>query len=312
MNKKKRLVIIDSNSVIHRAFHALPPLTDKKGNLSNAVYGFFMVFFKTIRELNPDFIVACFDFPAPTFRHKKYKKYKDKRPRAPKELYDQILKVKQVLESLSVSVFEKEGFEADDLIGTLGHKFSLKQVFPEIETIILSSDSDVLQLINENTRVCSLKKGVSEATLYDKKAVKEKYGFDPEQMIDYKALRGDPSDSIPGAPGIGEKTAVDLIKKFATVDELYEHLERDSKEAQSLKPKLKEILIKSKDQVLFSRELAQIELNVPLKFNLNDCRWRGCNREQAAEALKDFGFESIIKHLPEAGENNAGGELRLW
>ncbi len=204
MKQQKQLIIIDSNSVIHRAFHALPPLTTKKGEIVNAVYGFLLVFFKAVKEFKPDFIAACFDFPAPTFRHKKFKDYKAKRPVAPKELYSQIPIVKEVLGVFNVSVFEKQGFEADDIIGTISEKFPKKQVLPEVEIVILSGDLDTLQLVNKNTKVYLLKKGVKNTVLYDETLVKERYsGLNPEQLVDLRALRGDPSDNIPGIIGIG-------------------------------------------------------------------------------------------------------------
>ena len=248
MTNKKRLIIIDSNSIIHRAFHALPPLTTQKGELVNAVYGFLLVFFKAIREFQPDFVAAAFDFPAPTFRHKKYKEYKAKRPPAPKELYQQIPKIKELLGVFGVPIFEKEGFEADDIIGTISRLAPKKQVLPEIETIILSGDLDALQLIDAWTKVYALRKGVKNVILYDEKLVKEKFqGLIPEQILDFKALRGDPSDNIPGVTGIGEKTAIELLLKFGSLDNLYKELEENSEKTKTLKPKLKETLLKYKE-----------------------------------------------------------------
>ena len=211
VTEKKRLIIIDSNSIIHRAFHALPLLTTKNGELVNAVYGFLLVFFKAIREFQPDYIAACFDFPGPTFRHKKYKEYKAKRPPTPKELYQQIPKIKEILKDFNVPIFEKEGFEADDIIGTLAAFSTKKVIASPIETIILSGDTDILQLVNPQTKVYVLKKGVKDIVLYDENLVKEKFqGLTPEQILDFKALRGDPSDNIPGVTGVGEKIAIDL------------------------------------------------------------------------------------------------------
>jgi DNA polymerase-1 len=163
--EKKRLIIIDSNSLIHRAYHALPSLTTKKGELVNAVYGFLLVFLKVIKEFQPNYIAATFDSAAPTFRHKRFKEYKAKRPPAPEELYQQIPKVKEILTAFRVPIFEKEGFEADDIIGTIAKKAPKKQVIPEIETIILSGDLDTLQLVNPKTKVYSLRKGVKDTIL---------------------------------------------------------------------------------------------------------------------------------------------------
>ncbi len=285
----KRLIIIDSNSVIHRAFHALPPLTNKKGEVVNAVYGFLLVFLKAVKDFNPDFIAACFDFPAPTFRHKKFKKYKAKRAAAPEELYSQIPKVKKVLKSFGVPVFEAKGFEGDDVIGTISRSFSEKQLLLKPESIILSGDLDVLQLVNKNTKVYNLKKGVKNTILYDEQAVEEKYGFPPDKIVDFKALRGDPSDNIPGALGIGEKGAFTLIKKFGSINNLYNKIE-------TVDQKIREKLLKSKDQVLLSRELAKIDTNVPVSFNFKKCRWKN-NKKEVIKVLEELGFQSLIKRF---------------
>jgi len=300
---KKRLLIIDGNSIIHRAYHALPPLTTKKGELVNAVYGFLLVFFKSIREFQPDFIVVCFDFPSQTFRHKKFPKYKAKRPAAPEQLYQQIPKIKEVLKSFKVSVYEKEGFEADDLMGTIAKKFLKKQVFPEGEIIILSGDSDTFQLVDKNTRVYFLRKGVRDTVLYDENLIKEKYqGLSPEQLLDFKALRGDPSDNIPGVTGIGEKTAIQLIKQFGTLENLYSVLnQRPLSETvlMGVNQRLQALLEKYKEQAFFSKTLAQIEKDVPIDFNLEKCQWKKHDRKEAIRSLENLGFYSLLKKLPE-------------
>jgi len=315
--EKKRLIIIDCNSLIHRAYHALPPLTTKKGELVNAVYGFLLVFFKAIREFQPDFIATCFDFPAPTFRHKKFKEYKAKRPPAPEELYQQIPKVKEVLKSFNVPIFEKEGFEADDLIGTIARLAPKKQVLPEIETIILSGDIDTLQLVDSQTMVYTLRKGVKDTVLYDEDLVKEKYqGLNPNQLIDFKALRGDPSDNIPGVTGVGEKTAIELLLKFGNLENLYKEIEENSEKSKGLKPKLKETLLKYKEQAFLSKMLAQIERNAPIDFNLKKCRWGEYNKEKITQILKKLEFYSLIERLPEIKKqeekNPIGENLKLW
>ena len=313
--QKKKLIIIDSNSVIHRAFHALPALSTKKGELVNAVYGFLLLFFKTIKEFQPDYIAACFDFPAPTFRHKKFKGYKAKRKPAPKELYSQIPKVKEVLKAFNVSIFEKQGFEADDIIGTIAKKFPKKQVFPEVEVIILSGDLDTLQLVDKNIRVYLLRKGVKNTVLYNERLVKEKYlGLNPQQLVDFRALRGDPSDNIPGVTGIGEKTAINLLKEFGTLDNIYNQLEQRTKGFKSLKPKTKELLIQQKEQAFFSKDLAKIEENVPIDFNPNKIQWGKYNREKIVKVLKNLEFQSLIKRLPQREEKaeTKGKNLKLW
>lgn len=300
MTTKKRLIVIDSNSIIHRAYHALPNLTAKNGETVNAVYGFLLVFFKAIREFQPDFIAACFDFPAPTFRHKKFKGYKAKRPSAPEELYKQIPKVKEILKIFNVSIFEKEGFEADDLISTIAHLAPKKQIVPEIETVIISGDFDLLQLVNSGTKVYFLRKGVKDTFLYDMEAVRKKYeGLLPEQVVDFKSLRGDPSDNIPGVTGIGEKTAIELLLSFGSLENLYKEIKENSKNSKELRPKLKELLLKYEEQAFFSRDLAQTQKNTPMAFDLEKCKWKEYNKEKAIKALKENEFYSLVDKLPE-------------
>lgn len=315
--EKKRLIIIDSNSIIHRAYHALPPLATKKGELVNAVYGFILVFLKTIKDFNPDFIAACFDFPGLTFRHKKFKKYKAKRPPTPKELCQQIPKVKKVLKSFNTPIFEKQGFEADDIIGTIARLAAKKQILPEIEIIILSGDSDLFQLVDAQTKVCILRKGVKDVFLYDEKEVREKFkGLNPRQILDFKALRGDPSDNIPGVTGIGEKTAIELLLNFDNLENIYKKNEADSEKTNKIKPKLKEILLKYKEQAFLSKNLAQIKKDVPIEFDFKNCQWQDYNRNEAKELFEKFEFFSLTKRLPEKEKKEEkeqiGENLKLW
>ncbi len=314
---KKRLIIIDSNSVIHRAFHALPPLSTKDGRLVNAVYGFLLVFFKAIKDFNPEYVCACFDVKAPTFRHKKFKAYKAKRPPAPDELYQQIPEVKKTLEAFGIAIFEKEGFEADDLIGTIATLAQRKQVYPKMETIILSGDLDALQLVNPQTKVFALRKGVKDVVLYDEDAVKAKYGgLTPSQILDFKAMRGDASDNIPGITGIGEKTAISLLLRFKSLDNLYEKIRENSKAGKSLTPRLKEMIISYRDQAYLSRELARIETNVPLSFSLEGCHFKEYDEEKVTSTLKNFEFNSLLNKLPHSGpkelDKPEGENLKLW
>ncbi len=295
---KKRLIVIDSNAVIHRAFHALPSLTTKKGELVNAIYGFLLVFFKAIKEFQPDFVVAVFDFPAPTFRHEKYKLYKATRKKAPQELYEQIPKIKEILKSFNIQIFEKQGFEADDLIGTISKAAPKKQVLPEIETIILTGDLDALQLVDKNTQVYALRKGLKDTVLYDKEKVKEKYdGLGPQELIDYKGLRGDPSDNIPGVSGIGEKTAIYLIKEFRTLENLYKELEQNSEKAKKVKESLRKKLYDYREQAFISKMLAEINQNVPIEFDLERCRWPGYNKDRVIRLFKNYEFQTLIDRL---------------
>jgi DNA polymerase-1 len=305
MASEKGLLIIDSNSVIHRAYHALPPLTTKKGELVNAVYGFLLVFLKAIKEFQPLYVAACFDVKGPTFRHKKFKEYKAKRPKAPEELYLQIPKVKEILRAFDVPIFEKEGFEADDIIGTVAF-------LSPIETIILSGDADAFQLVDSKTKVFALRKGIKDTVLYDEQLTKEKFeGLRPEQILDHKALRGDPSDNIPGVKGIGEKTATELILEFGDIGNLYKEVEENSTKAKNLKPRIKELLLKYKEQAFLSRDLAKIENQAPIDFNLEKCRFGNYDKEKIINLFEDLGFHSLITRFRSLLRRDFGGQERL-
>ena len=310
---EKTLIVIDANSVIHRAFHALPALSTKKGEMMGAVYGFLLVFLRAIKEFQPDFVISAFDTAKPTFRHKKYKEYKAKRPPMPEELKVQMPKAKEALLAFGVPVLEKEGFEADDIIGTISRLFPKKQALPKLKTIILSGDLDLLQLVDEQTRVYLLRKGVKDIVLYDKELVKERFqGLTPHQILDYKALRGDPSDGIPGVTGIGEKTAIELLLKFGSLKNIYQEIEEKTVRAKSLKPKLKETLIQYKEQAFLSKSLAQIEKNVPIELNLRDSLFGQYDKKKLAKLLEKFEFQSLIKRLPGEEKEQIGENLKLW
>ena len=204
----KRLIIIDSNALLHRSFHALPPLMTKSGQETGAVYGYLLTLFKAIGDLKADYIVACFDTKAPTFRHEMYLEYKAQRPVTPSGIISQIPVAKEVLAAFGIPVFAKEGVEADDLIATICKKVS------DMEIYIVSGDLDNTQLINENIKVYTLGKGIKDTVIYDINKVVERFGVNPNQMVDFKALTGDPSDNIPGVEGIGKKTAAEIIQKY--------------------------------------------------------------------------------------------------
>ncbi|MFH1643291.1 MAG: 5'-3' exonuclease H3TH domain-containing protein [Patescibacteria group bacterium] len=293
----KKLIIIDSNSIVHRAFHALPPLTNKKGQPIGAVYGFFLAFFRAIKDFQPDFVVTCFDLPGPTFRHKKFKQYKAKRPKAPQSLYDQIPIIKDILESLNVPIFGKQGFEADDIIGTIAKIAPRKQVVPALESIIMTGDKDALQLVDKKTKVFLLARGIKNAILYDEEEVIKKHGITPEQILDYKALRGDPSDNIPGVTGIGEKTATMLLNKFFTLEKIYKEIEENSAKSKELKPGLRNLLIQYKEQAFLSKYLATINKDVPIDFQLKKSQWGNYKESEVISFLSELGFHGLIKRL---------------
>lgn len=300
VEEKKRLIIIDSNSIVHRAFHALPPLSTKSGEVVGAVYGFLLVFLKALREFEPDYIAATFDLPGPTFRHEKFKEYKATRPPTAEGICQQLPKVKEILKAFNVAIFEKQGFEADDIIATIARLVSDRQTMPELETIILSGDSDTLQSVDKNTKVYFLRKGVKDTVLYDEDKVLEKYqGLTPEKLADFKALKGDPTDNIPGVKGIGEKTAIDLILKFNSLENLYKEIDENSAKAMEIPQRIKDILIKDKEQAFLSKELSQAERNTPIDFDLSKCHWQELDKDKAREIFEKFEFRSLINRLPE-------------
>ncbi|MFH1461197.1 MAG: 5'-3' exonuclease H3TH domain-containing protein [Patescibacteria group bacterium] len=289
----KKLILIDSNALIHRAYHALPDLKTKQGRLVNAVYGFISILFRMIQDLKPDYLAATFDLAGPTFRDLKYQDYKAKRIKPPQEFYDQIPLIKELVKALNIPIYEKQGFEADDIIGTIVSQVENRPPAGGIKNIIITGDLDVLQLVNQQTQVYTLKRGITDIAIYDIKAVKERYGLKPEQMIDFKGLKGDPSDNIPGVPGIGEKTAIDLIKKFGSLEKLYQKLQESD-----LNPKLKARLLEYKDQAFFSRELVTIRKDVPISFDLEKSSWGKFNQIKVIKLLKKLEFQSLIKRLP--------------
>lgn len=298
----KKLVIIDSYALIHRSYHALPPLTSPKGILVNGVYGFMLFFLKMIDDLKPDYIVATFDMAAPTFRHKEYKKYKAKRVKMPDNFYEQIQIVKDLLQSFNVPILEKEGYEADDIIGTITEKLKNK----DIESFIVTGDLDTLQLITDKVFVYTLRRGIQDRVTYDKEKVFERFELKPEQLIDWKALRGDPSDNIPGVPSIGEKTASTLIKEFGTLDNLYKTIKDGGKikASQRILEKLKD----NEDQAYFSRHLVTIQKDVKIEFNLEKAKLNPPPKDKVVSLLNELGFRSLIPKIFDIEENISSAE----
>ena len=289
--------MIDGNALVHRAFHALPPLTSPKGQVVNAVFGFSSIIIKMIRELKPEYIAATFDLAGPTFRHEQFEDYKAKRVKAPQELYDQLPLVKQVVTALGIPIFEMQGYEADDLIGTLIRQCSggsASAVADHLQIVIASGDMDLLQLVNDDKVVVfTMRKGFNDTMIYDEKAVMERYGLKPSQLSDYRGLKGDQSDNIPGVPGIGEKTGSTLIQKYGSLENLYEHVGE-------IEGKLGEKLKENKDQAFFSKQLSQVVCDLDVDFSLDIARWRTHVDMAKLEALfAEFGFKSLGKRLQE-------------
>src|SRR3989344_2289440 len=286
MPSKSSLIIVDGNALVHRAYHALPRMADPKGRLVNAVYGFTSILLSILREINPEYIVATFDLAKPTFRHKMYDDYKANRDKGKSEIYQQFPLVKKILKALNIPIIEKAGYEADDLIGTIAKNQD------RARNIIVTGDLYSLQLVDDNTIVYTPQKSVKEIIYYDQSRVKDRFdGLRPRQMADFKGLRGDPSDNIPGVPGIGEKTAIELLKKYPSIEAVYDNLD-------SIKDSVRKKLEAHEDQARFSKELATNKTDVPIKFNLKDCLVKEYSHEEAVKVLQEFGFRSLIRRLP--------------
>ncbi|MEK7546963.1 MAG: 5'-3' exonuclease H3TH domain-containing protein [Patescibacteria group bacterium] len=282
----KTLLLIDANSIIHRCFHALPKFTTPDGRPSGALYGLTSVLIKIFRETPPDYAAALFDRPEPTFRDKMYKEYKAQRPPTEDILISQIIEAPKLFEKFGVKPLDKAGFEADDLIATLAEKFK-----NEAKVIIMTGDMDTLQMVTDGKiMVRTFKKGISETIDYDEAAVKNKYGLEPDQLIDYKALVGDNSDNIKGVPGIGPKTAVGIIQKFGTLENAYENID-------ALPEKVREKLIVSKEQAELSKKLVILEKNVPL----GDIKLEDLAAKIKQDELKDYfgklGFKTLLNRM---------------
>ncbi|MFH1840658.1 MAG: 5'-3' exonuclease H3TH domain-containing protein [Candidatus Shapirobacteria bacterium] len=281
----KRLVLIDGHAILHRAYHAFPlTLTTRKGELVNAVYGFTRILLSVIEELRPEYLAVTFDTGKPNFRHKEFVGYQVQRPHMDEELKDQIARVMQVVQSLNLPIFSLEGFEADDVIGTLAKQ-------SKVETIIVTGDKDILQLVNSSTQVYMPGRGSGPATLYDEEKVKNFLGVLPTQIIDYKALVGDSSDNYPGVHGIGPKTATKLLSSYQNLDNIYTHLD-------DLEPLLRKKLIEGKEAAYLSQKLARIVIDSPVTLDLPACRVSDYDQTKVTQLFEELEFKSLLKKLP--------------
>lgn len=284
----KTLILIDANSLIHRCFHALPPLTNKKGEPTNALYGLSSVLIKIFREYKPDYAAAFFDRPEETNRKKDYAEYKAGRVKAPDELIEQIIKAKEVFRAFGIKTFELPGFEADDLIGTAAERFKGK----EEKIIILTGDLDTTQLVSdqENVTVETFKKGITEMMVYDEKAVRERFGVEAWQVVDYKGLAGDSSDNIKGIPGVGPKTAVPLLNEFGTIEEIFKNIDEKDKRFKKF--------IGFEKEAIASKKLAIIERDAPIDLGkLENLKTNGLKEEDLKDLFLEMGFQSLIKRI---------------
>lgn len=283
----KRIIAIDGNSLINRAFYALPPLSTKSGVHTNAVYGFINMLNRIFKEYEPEYAAVAFDLKAPTFRHLEYKEYKAGRKKTPFELLEQFPLLKKVLTAMGIKIAELEGFEADDIIGTI-----VKRAEAEgLEPYVITGDKDAFQLASERTKIIFTKKGISEFDIYDEAAMRERYHMSPQQFVDLKGLMGDNSDNIPGIPGIGEKTGIALIEQFGSIENLIQNTDQISK------PKLREKIEENSALALMSRRLAQIETNVPLEINFEEFRVENPDREEIIGIYRELELFSLITKL---------------
>lgn len=298
----ERLLILDSNSLLNRAFYAIPTLTTSDGTHTNAVYGFTNMLFKMKAEIKPDYIVAAFDKKGPTFRHKEFDEYKAGRKKMPPELAEQFPLIKELLSLLAINIYEIDGFEADDIIGSLA-KYAEKN---GIEVFIVTGDRDALQLASDNINIVITKKGVTETAIYNEETFINEFGVTPTQFIDVKGLMGDKSDNIPGVPGVGEKTAYKLIQTYGSVEEVLKNIDSISGK------KLKENLEGFSEQAIFSKKLATIMTEVPIDFDLDDIKSKEAyDVDKLKKLLLRLQMKSIINKLPSSEENEKEVEVNI-
>lgn len=287
--KEGEFLILDGHSLAYRAFFALPlELKTKDGLHTNAVFGFTNMLLRLLKERAPGYVAVAFDYPAPTFRHQKYEQYKATREKTPPEMNEQLPLIKEILEALNIYILELEGYEADDIIGTFADVGEKSSVF----TVIVTADADAYQLLSEKVKILITRKGITQLEEFDLNKLKESYGLEPEQWIDFKALKGDTSDNIPGVPGIGEKRALQLLKEFGSLDNLIQN-------AGQIPGKLGENIVNFSQQALLGRELARIKKDIPVTFRLENCLYREPQWERLFNLFTRLEFKSLIEKNPE-------------
>jgi DNA polymerase I len=296
-NDKKTLLLLDGNAIVHRAYHAIPPLSTTDGVQTNAVFGFTSTLLTVLEKFHPDYIIATFDLPGKTFRHEIFDQYKATRKETPEDLVPQFDLVKNVVRSFGIEIIEKDGYEADDVIGTIAKNASKEN----IDTIIVTGDKDTLQLVNDQVRVFTMSRGIHDMVLYDKDLVREKMGVDVAQITDYKGLRGDSSDNIPGVKGVGEKTTIDLLQKYRDLEDIYDHLD-------NIKESVQKKLRSDKDHAFLSRDLGEIKCDVPIDtVPFDRAMVNKMTFDRARDMFKKLNFTSLLKRLPQ--EKNSSEQL---
>lgn len=298
LKDQKVLALIDGHALVHRAYHAYPPnLKTSKGQLVNAVYGFTSMLLQLFSDMDPEYVICCFDTAKPTFRHSKFAGYKANRTKPDTELIEQFPLVEEVVKVMNIPIYSVEGYEADDMIGTISKQAEATD--SELHTIIVTADHDTLQLVDENTFVWMPGKSFGDMKFMKRDDVIKRYGFGPEHIIDYKALRGDTSDNIPGVKGIGEKSATELIKKYGSLEEIYNHISE-------IKPRYQKLLSENHEEAVLSKDLATIDTNAPIKFKLEEGILKQFSKQEVLELFKELEFRSLINKLPQSSEDEQG------
>lgn len=297
--KKKKLIILDTHAILHRAYHAMPDFSSSKGEPTGALYGLISMLVRIFTELQPDYIAAAFDLPKATHRHDAFQGYKAKRTKTEDALVAQIERSRDVLKHFAIPLYEAEGFEADDVIGTIVHQMRKDTA---VDIIIASGDMDTLQLVDDKrVQVYTIKKGINDTILYDEEKVITRFGFGPELIPDFKGFRGDPSDNIPGVKGIGEKTATALLTSFGSLDEVYKALKKDTEGARAkagLTPRIASLLIEEEEEARFSKMLAEIRLDAPVSFSIPEKGWKeNVELESLMSLMAELEFRSLIPRV---------------
>jgi len=288
-------MLLDGYGLVYRGYFALPPLTTSKGDLVNGAFGFASIVLRGLQDLQPDYLAVSFDLPGPTFRHEQYADYKATRTKMPDDLRDQFPKVREIVKALRIPVYEMPGYEADDVIGTITKQLDPRE---DLETTIVTVDLDMLQLVTPRVRLMTTRSGVENTVMYDVAKIDERFGLRPDQMVDYKALKGDPTDNIPGVPGVGEKTAAKLIRDFGDLDSLLARLDEVTP------AKLGEKLREHREQILMGRELSRIVRDLPVQIDLEAARLRDYDRDTVVRLFREYEFRTLIERLPPmAGES---------
>ena len=296
---KKKIVLLDGNSLAYRAFFALPLLTNDTGIHTNAVYGFTMMLQNILAEEKPSHILVAWDAGKTTFRHSTFSEYKGGRQKTPPELSEQFPYIRKLLNAFQITQYELDQYEADDIIGTLSKSADKEGV----EVVIISGDKDLTQLASDYTTVCITRKGITDLEKYTPEHVLEKYGITPPQIIDMKGLMGDASDNIPGVPGVGEKTALKLLKEYGTVEKVYESLDSVSGK------KLKENLTENEEQAFMSKKLATIEVDAPIEITIEDLTYPGPNEENVIKIYEELKFKTLLEKMAPQTESGPVEEI---